>query len=507
MSFSKVYSAQTLFLKAHTVAIEVDISNGLHAFSIVGLGDKSIEEARDRISAAIKNSGFVSPKSRNQKVVISLAPADVRKEGTGFDVGMAIGYLLSSEAIDFDPVGKLFLGELSLDGELRKIRGVLPIITHAKEQGYKEIYLPLQNVEEAALISGVHIFGAKTLTEIIEHLQMTGKITPATEAKIVHKLDEYSIDFRDIKGQESAKRGLEIAAAGGHNIALYGPPGTGKTMLAKAFSGILPPLSFEEMLEITSIHSVAGILKEHVVTNPPFRSPHHTSSYTSITGGGAYPKPGEVTLAHRGVLFLDELPEFDRRVIDSLREPLEERVISIARSKGSVQFPAQFILVSAMNPCPCGNFGVDEKECICPPVIIQRYQNKISGPVADRIDMWIEVSKVNYEKLSDHFEFTESTATIRKRVERARNIQYERYRNINIKINSELSAQNMTEYLRPSKDVRQILNKAATELKLSARSYHRVLKLSRTIADLASCVEIETSHVLEALQYRKQSKN
>jgi len=330
MSFAKVYSAQTSLLRAHIVDVEVDISKGLHAFTIVGLPDKGVEESRDRVSAAIKNSGFKSPKSKNQKVVVSLAPADLKKEGPVFDLGIALAYLLASDEIKFDPEKKIFLGELSLHGEVRPIRGVLPIVKVAKKKGYTEIFLPKENVAEGALIDGVSVYGVESLSHVLAHLvegEDHSPIEPEKQTEIKHIMPSYAVSFGDIQGQETAKRGLEIAAAGGHNIALFGPPGTGKTMLARAFASLLPPLSFDEVLETTSIHSIAGVLDDDLVTHPPFRAPHHTASYVSLVGGGTIPKPGEVTLAHFGVLFLDEFPEFERRVIDALRQPLEDRTV------------------------------------------------------------------------------------------------------------------------------------------------------------------------------------
>lgn len=507
MSFAKVYSAQTTLLKAHIVNIEVDLSRGLHSFSIVGLPDKAVEESKDRMSAAIKNSGFTSPKSKNQKVIISLAPADIKKEGPIFDLGMALSYLLASGDIKFNPEEKIFLGELSLDGDVRKIHGVLPLILEAKQKGFKEIFLPKENAEEAALVSGINIYGANSLKEVINHTNTKKDIKKELplQKRTVIKYSEpsYAIDFGDIRGQEGAKRGLQIAAAGGHNIAMYGPPGTGKTMLAKALCHILPPLSFDETLEVTSIHSVAGILDDALITNPPFRSPHHTSSYVSLVGGGTFPKPGEVTLAHRGVLFLDEFPEFERRVIEALRQPLEDNVVNISRARGSARFPANVMLVAAMNPCPCGNYG-SNKECICSPSTLSRYQRKLSGPIIDRIDMWIEVSNIAHEMLSQKKINTGETKNIKDKVLKAREIQKNRFseEKQNIKTNSEMSVKELEKYIELSNSVKEILNTAAKKLDLSPRSYHRVIKLARTIADLEESKGIEESHILEALQYR-----
>lgn len=517
MSFAKVHSAQVTLLRAQIVDVEVDLSKGLYAFSVVGLPDKAVEESRDRVSAAIKNSGFKSPKQKNQKIVIALAPADLKKEGPLFDLGMALAYLLASEEIKFNPSRKIFLGELSLDGEVRKISGVLAIAEEAKKRGFEEIYLPKENAREAALIDGIKIFGIGNMKEVIAHLnerrmdggeggdnQVEIKLKQEPATKIESREEECDIDFSEIKGQEMAKRGLEIAAAGGHNIAMYGPPGTGKTMLAKAFSHILPPLSFEEVLEITAIHSIARTLQGDLVSNPPMRSPHHTASYVSMVGGGTVPKPGEVTLAHRGVLFLDEFAEFDRRVIETLRQPLEEREINISRAKGSFSFPANFILIAAMNPCPCGNFGTKGKECVCAPVNLVKYQRKISGPIIDRIDMWLEVSKVDHQKLSDNKSDGDTTKEIKKRVITAREIQKKRFADSRrgIKTNSEMNTRDLSKMINLKKEVKDILNTSAEKLDLSARAYHRIIKLSRTVADLAGAGEIEVNHILEALQYR-----
>jgi magnesium chelatase family protein len=523
MSFAKTFSAQTIGLGAKIIDVEIDLSKGLHNFTIVGLPDKGVEESRDRVSASIKNSGFTSPKSLNQKVVVSLAPADIKKEGPIFDVAISLAYLLASEEIKFDAKKILFLGELSLDGNLRRINGVLPIVAEAKSKGFQEVFLPKENAKEAALVSDIKIYGADTLKEIIEHLNtkqtnkktetnivQTKKIEQQPQTEIIMEDDELLIDFSEIKGQETAKRGLEIAAAGGHNIAMYGPPGTGKTMLAKAFSHILPSLSFDEILEITSIHSIAGILKKDIITKSPVRAPHHTASYVSIVGGGATPKPGEITLAHRGVLFLDEFPEFDRKVIETLREPLEEGEISISRSKGTITFPANFILIAAMNPCPCGNFGSKTKECICKPMDLLRYQRKISGPIIDRIDIWVEVSQINYEKLVEKETDKRETAEIKERVIKAREIQKERFTKAGkkIKTNSEMQAKDIGKIAELEDSAKEILNTSAKKLDLSARAYHRIIKLGRTIADLDGSKTIKSQHILEALQYRpKRNQN
>ena len=523
MSFATVSSAQVHLLKTHLVRVEVDLSKGLSAFSIVGLPDKAVEESKDRICAAIKNTGFRSPKQKNQKVIISLAPADIKKEGPLFDLPMAVGYLLASNYLTADIKDKLFIGELSLDGLVRSVDGVLPIVREAKRLGIAEVYVPAENAREAALISDITVFGVRNLKGLVAHLAKRDIMpdkdcpfikrekmeqTPPTPFEVGTK--EFLTDFADIKGQRSAKRGLEIAASGGHNIALWGPPGTGKTLLAKAFISILPPLDLETALEVTGIHSVAGTLREPLITYPPFRAPHHTASYMALVGGGSIPKPGEITLAHRGVLFLDEFPEFERRVIDALRQPLEDRIVSVSRVKGSAQFPAHFTLIAAMNPCPCGNNGVRGKTCECAQHQIDRYKRKISGPIMDRIDLWTEVSVVEHEKLTEGRGSEEASEEIRKRVAAAQARAEKRYEQLKLpfKTNSEVGARDIAAAIPLSDEVKQTLNLAAKKHDLSARSYHRLIKLARTVADLENHKDVTTSDLMEALQYRpKQLSN
>lgn len=510
MAFAKAHSAQVSLLNAHIVDIEIDLSRGLHSFAIVGLPDKGVEESRDRVSSAIKHSGFTSPKSKNQKVVISLAPADLKKEGPVFDLGIAIAYLMANGDLSADVSKSLFLGELSLDGKIRRITGVLSAVKEAKSKGFTEVFLPKENAEEGALIDGISIYGAETLTEVIHHIMTDSnrKLSLQPRTQLPKKIETGdAVDLNDIRGQEHVKRGLEIAAAGGHNIALYGPPGTGKTMLAKAFVHILPSLTFEEILEVTAIHSVAGLLKGPLVMSPPLRSPHHTTSYVAIVGGGAIPKPGEITLSHRGVLFLDEFPEFERRVIDALRQPLEDRVVHVTRAKGSAEFPANFILIAAMNPCPCGNYGFKGKECVCSPIQLERYKRKISGPILERIDLWFDVPRIQHEKLSGEAD-GESSETVRERVMKAREVQRKRLSSSSSKasFNGEMNVRDLVAMVTMSDETKKLLNTSAEGLGLSPRVYHKIIKVAQTIADLAGSKTVTSDHILEALQYRPKKQ-
>lgn len=523
MSFSRVYSAQTHLLKGKIVTIEVDITkNTLHSFTLVGLPDKAVDESKDRMSSALKNSGFNSPKNQNQKIVISLSPADLKKEGPYFDLAIALAYLLSAEEINFNPEERIFLGELSLNGELRPIKGALPLTEVAKKLGYKEVFLPIENAEEAGLVDGITIYGARTLKEVIDHIYIIKKdkkgvaleperpkISSQPQTQIIYKEKTNNIDFSDIKGQEGAKRGLEIAASGGHNVAMSGPPGTGKTMLARVFSHILPKLDKEDILEITGIHSIVGLLEDNLMTDSPFRAPHHTASYVSIIGGGVNPKPGEVTLAHKGVLFMDEFPEFEKRVVESLRQPLEDNCVSISRAKGSAIFPSNFILIAAMNPCPCGHKGNKQKACICKPSDLERYARKLSGPIIDRIDIWVTVGAVDFDKLSTTESSGDKTSTIKERVMKARNIQEKRFRSSprKIKTNSEMNVKDLAIFAPLDNETKKLLNQSAERLQFSARAYHRTIKLARTIADLEESENITQSHILEALQYRPRENS
>lgn len=502
MHFARVLSAQPALPKAHAITVETDLARGLHAFSIVGLPDKAVEEARDRVASAIKNSGLPSPKSTNKKIVISLAPAELKKEGAAFDLPVALSYLLAAGDISFDAEGRMFAGELALDGALRPIRGALSIAITARERGMRELFLPRENAEEAALVRGIAVYAVEHLHDLIEHFTTKGRrIAPFVSAPVSGHPEAHTAALDEIRGQESAKRALEIAAAGRHNIALYGPPGTGKTMLARAAAELLPPLSEREIIEVTSIHSLAGVAEKPLLT-APFRAPHHTSSYASLIGGGAVPRPGEVTLAHRGILFLDEFPEFHRDVVNALREPLEDRVVSVSRARGSASFPANFMLIAALNPCPCGKAG--SHECTCMPHSVEKYRRKIAGPVADRIDMWVEVGEMPPEALSAKArKASGETEAARERIANARMRQRARFeKHPELSTNADMRAKHIETLAELSETAERTLVEAAHRLKLSARGFHRTVKLARTIADLAESARIEPAHMLEALRFR-----
>ena len=507
--FARVFGAQPGLPKAQIVSVECDIVKGLHAFTIVGLPDKSVEEAKDRIAAAIKNTErdgeeFESPKRSNKKIVLSLAPAALKKEGAVFDLPLALSFLLASEQARFEPTGKLFAGELALDGTLRPILGSLSIASAAREAGFTDLYIPEENLEEASLISGLTIHGASSLSHVLSMLEDPG-YRPKPRVRITRPTLQEDAALDEIRGQESAKRGMIIAAAGGHNIALYGPPGTGKTLLARAAASILPDLSEEEMIEVTTIHSLAGVLMSGAHFRPPFRSPHHTSSYAALIGGGtSVIRPGEVTLAHRGVLFADEFPEFHRDVVNALREPLEDRHVSIARAKGTSVFPANFMLIAALNPCPCGFAGT--ARCKCMPHVIEKYRRKISGPIADRVDMWVHVGEMPPELLTVNRNqkavAISQTSIAREAIRSARERQRERFKDTGIFANADMKPKHIEELVALSDKAEAALVSAARSMKLSPRGYHRTIKLARTIADLAAHETIEPSHMLEALQYR-----